>query len=102
MRKIISLIVVLGIGALLMFVAMNYHIVRANDGHHMIRKSTANLSSSYVDIREFTVSDWKQQSELAKNIANSDDETLLQEALQSGFSNTAENILRGALEGLKQ
>lgn len=102
MKKLIGLVLTLALGAGLMFMAMNYHVVRANDGHHFIPKAEAGLGQAYVDIREFTVADWKETSTLAQNIANSDDAVLQQEALKSGFVNTAGNVLRGAIEGLRQ
>ena len=44
-------------GAVLLFVAMHYHVVRGNDGVFLVTKISNNLSDVYVDTREFGLSD---------------------------------------------
>ncbi len=51
--------------ALLLFVGSRYHVVRANDGFHLIPRSSARLTEPYVDIRQFTIEDWDEHQGLA-------------------------------------
>jgi len=52
-------------GGVLLFGAMNYHLIRAPDGFHLIPKISPKLAAAYVDIRGFTVADWTQHTEIA-------------------------------------
>ena len=79
-------------GALFMFLALKYHLVRADDGLHMIPKAQATLSGAYVDIREFSLSDWQERPELALAINQAGKTELLTD---SGFE-----ALRGVANDL--
>lgn len=52
-------------GALLLFVAMHYHIVRSDEGFHLVPKVSNNLSNVYVDIRDFSLDDWRSRKIVA-------------------------------------
>ena len=53
------------LGAGLMYAAIMFHVVRANDGFHFVHKLEAGFTDIYVDIREFTVVDWNEHRSLA-------------------------------------
>ena len=55
----------IGVGAIVLFGASNYHIVRARDGLHCVPKQRAQLSQAYVDTRNFGPNDWATNSDLA-------------------------------------
>ena len=44
---------------------MNFHIVRANDGLHLVQKHHAKLTQSYVDVRQFSALDWSDNADLS-------------------------------------
>ena len=79
-------------GAILMFAGLKYAIVRAGDGHHVIGKSTATLGSAYVDIREYSASDWKDNISLATDIANSNNKALQEEVTRAAMNNSIESL----------
>lgn len=54
--------VVVGFG--LYHAAINYHVVYAKDGLHLINKTPPRLSETYVDVRDFSAGDWAQHPEL--------------------------------------
>ena len=53
------------VGSVAIFGAMHYHVVHSSDGFHMIARISPKLSSPYVDVRQFTASDWQKNHELA-------------------------------------
>jgi hypothetical protein len=55
-------------GVALCFGATNYHVVRAQDGFHLVHKQRARMAESYVDVRGFSVADWTNHSELAAEL----------------------------------
>lgn len=64
-------------GAALLHVATNYHIVRANDGMHLIAKQPARLSETYVDIRSFGVNEWANHAQLASALVQANQQQLV-------------------------
>jgi hypothetical protein len=63
--RILSFPMGVAVGAMLCFGATNYHVVRADDGFHLVHKQRAHLGEAYVDVREFGVGDWSSHTELA-------------------------------------
>lgn len=65
------------LGGVTVYTALHYHVVRANDGLHLIPKLRSTFAESYVDIRNFGVEDWNQHRELALAVAQAGHEDLL-------------------------
>ncbi len=90
MPRISSFLMGVVAGVMLCLVAMNYHVVRAQDGFHLIRKHPAKLSEAYVDVRGFGVSDWTSHSELAAALTAVNKQYLMTgaatSALESGLN----------------
>ena len=92
MNRFSSFLIGIFLGALLMFVGLKYAIVRAGDGFHVIGKSTARLSTVYIDIREYTAADWKDHISLATDIANSNNTALQEEVTRSAMDNSIDSL----------
>lgn len=92
MNKLSSFVIGVFLGGLLMFAGLKYSIVRAGDGHHIISKSTACLTTIYVDIREYTAVDWKDHIDLASDIANSGNRALQEEVTRSAMDNSIDSL----------
>ena len=60
------------IGGLTVFLSLHYHIVRAHDGLHPIPKVNPRFTETYVDIREFGMSQWQQHPGLIAAIVKSE------------------------------
>ena len=56
------------LGSSLVFTSLKYHLVRADDGLHFIPKQSPIFAKSFVDIRNFGPSDWRNQTDLAMAI----------------------------------
>ena len=83
------------VGALLLYLAMHYHIVRGNDGVFMVAKISNNLSDVYVDIRDFSLSDWKNHKPLAAAIMESNQSHLLEDASLNTFRTSVQGLVDG-------
>jgi hypothetical protein len=80
MRRLSTFIFGMVVGGLLIYVVLNYHVVRATDGFYMVPKVNAELAAAYVDIRQFGPRDWAQHPDLAMAIFRADREELLESA----------------------
>jgi hypothetical protein len=62
-------------GAALLYAILNFHLIHARDGVHMVPKVDAQLGGTYVDIREFGPREWLERPEIfmALRRANRDD-----------------------------
>jgi hypothetical protein len=80
----------IGLGALACLGAMNYHVVRAQDGFHLVQKQHARLGQAYVDTRQFGAADWVAHPELIASLRADNEQGLVNEAapgaLQSGLN----------------
>ena len=83
-------------GALLLFVAMHYHVVRGNNGVVLVPKISNNLSNVYTDVRDFELADWKQHKALAAAIMRSKQSDLLKDSAARNFGNS----MRGLVDNL--
>jgi len=95
MKKFMNFVFGVAVGAAVMFVALKFHVVRAEDGFHMVPKTLAKLNSIYVDIREFTIADWDGHRELALDLANSRKAYLLEDAAKNTLNNAVLDIFDG-------
>ena len=84
------------VGAVLMYVAMHYHIVRGNQGVFLVPKLNNNLSDVFTDTREFELDDWRRHKPLAAAIMQSDQSQLLEGSSLNSFRDS----IRGLVDGL--
>lgn len=84
-------------GATLFFFANHYHIVRSKDGIFAVPKISQNLQDTYVDIREFQLSDWQEHPMLAASLLRSDKKELLQDSSLTGFRKTVATFMNDFL-----
>ena len=77
-------------GALLCQGATNYHVVRAQDGFHVVQKVRAHLSEAYVDVRAFGVGEWSAHPELVAALTQQNKQHLMESAgansIQAGMN----------------
>ena len=83
------------VGAALLFVGLRYHVVRAQDGFHLIPKSSARINEPYVDIRSFTPADWEQHKALAMAIVQADKAHLMQASATEVIRQSFNDLLGG-------
>ena len=85
-------------GALLLFVAMHYHVVRGNNGVVLVPKISNNLTDIYTDVREFGLEDWKNHKPLAAAIMRSSESHLLEDSAYRSFADRVRDLADGLLE----
>lgn len=90
MPRLLSFPMGVATGAMLCYGATNYHLVRADDGFHLVHKQRATLAEAYVDVRQFGVGDWTNHADLAAAIVADNKQSIIEGAatksLQSGLS----------------
>jgi hypothetical protein len=80
MRRWLTFLLGVAVGALLIYAVLNYHIVHARDGLHLIPKADATLAATYVDIRRFGPADWAQHPDLAMALLQANRRDLMESA----------------------
>lgn len=98
MNRLGSFVCGMVVGAALLWGAMHYHVVRADDGVYLVPKLSNSLSSPYVDIRQFTLSDWQQHRTLAAALVQSNKSHLLSDSSLSQFRSSIGNLLEGLFD----
>ncbi|NOY42034.1 MAG: hypothetical protein GXP26_09375 [Planctomycetes bacterium] len=89
MRRLMTFFLGMVTGGALLYGSLNFHVIRANDGVHLVPKIEPKIAATYVDIRNFTFADWKQHTEIAAALVRAEKSDLLQntasDALQQGL-----------------
>ncbi len=83
----------IGVGVSLCLGLMNFHIVRARDGFHLVQKQHAKLGQVYVDATDFSENDWIDHSALSAAMTADDKEYLMKgtpaKSIQNGLNRFA-------------
>ena len=82
-------------GALLMYVAMHYHVVRGNQGVFLVPKLSNNLSDVFIDTRQFDLDEWRKHKPLAAAIMQSNQSHLLEGSSLNSFRETVRELVDG-------
>ncbi len=67
-------------GAALMFGSLKYHFLYTKDGLKAVPKLSATLSETFLDVREFSGSDWAEHKSVMAAVIQADESGLLQSA----------------------
>lgn len=67
-------------GAGLMFGSLTYHFLYTKDGLKAVPKLSATLSETFLDVREFTASDWAEHKTVMAAVIQADESELLETA----------------------
>lgn len=93
MSRIGVLLLGIVLGAAGMFTALKYHVVRADDGVHLIPKMSSDFTDVYVDIRPFTVTDWNEHRGLAVALVEAEKGYLLEDAAETSLRQSVDAVL---------
>ena len=66
MRKLIAALFCMMLGGGLVYLAFQYHLVRAPDEFVLVPKLGAGLSETYVDVRTWNTRDWQRHPALVR------------------------------------
>lgn len=75
------------VGGVLIYLALQNHLIRSKKGFHLIPKANATLAKSYVDIRDFTLADWKRNADVALALTNANQFELIEDAAGDALQN---------------
>jgi hypothetical protein len=92
-RRWLTFLLGVAVGALLIYAALNYHIVRARDGLHIIPKVDATLAGVYVDIRPFGPADWASHPDLALALLEANRRDLMEAAAGDALREGIDRLL---------
>ena len=95
MRRLMTFLTGMVVGAALLFGAQRYHVIRADDGFHCVRKIESKLAATYVDIRGFSVADWAEHTDVAAALVNADKRDLMENAAGNALRQGLDNLLDG-------
>ena len=73
------------IGALALHTTMNFHVVRTDQGTHLVRKTTPKMSGLYADIRQYDANDWRANPDLARAMIMANRRDLVGQSPQGGL-----------------
>ncbi|HVW39706.1 MAG TPA: hypothetical protein VHB99_20450 [Pirellulales bacterium] len=81
MSRLAFFVLGLVVGGGLVYGAERYHVLRTNQGFETVPKLSASFSDVYVDVREFTASDWAERQGLAADVLRAHKEYLIKDAV---------------------
>lgn len=87
MRRIMTFVTGMVFGGLLLWGALQYHLLHTKSGLRMIPKVNASLANTYVDIRGFTVADWARNTDLVLALTNANQQELMGDAAGDALQN---------------
>ncbi|MEX1041399.1 MAG: hypothetical protein WDZ51_12245 [Pirellulaceae bacterium] len=90
--RISAFVLGLLVGAAIVYGGLKYHFIRADDGIHVVPKSSAEFSDAYVDIRGWGVQQWNEHRGLAVAVAQAQKPEL--------FQNTASETMRKQIDAV--
>ena len=93
MSRIFAFLLGIAVGAFAHYAALNYHVVRAEDGFHVIPKISTGIAEAYVDIRQFELADWNEHKTLAAAIVRAEKSTLLKDAASASLQNSLHSVV---------
>ncbi|TFH47455.1 MAG: hypothetical protein E4H01_08335 [Lysobacterales bacterium] len=93
MRRLPSFLLGMATGAMLLYAAMHFHLVRAGDGLHFVAKDPPRLSEAYVDVRQFGVADWSNRPQLTAALIRADKRYLIQDSALGAIQESAREAL---------
>jgi hypothetical protein len=80
MRRVYTFGFGIGFGILACLGATHFHVVRAQDGFHLVNKEHVRLGQMYVDTRQFGPTDWAAHPELVASLRADNEQGLVNEA----------------------
>jgi hypothetical protein len=93
MRRLSTFIFGMVVGGLLIYLALNYHLIHAKDGIHLVPKTSATLAATYVDVRNFGPADWANHQGVAMAILKANRGELLESVTGETLLNGLDRIL---------
>ncbi|MCH2115335.1 MAG: hypothetical protein MK171_10555 [Pirellulales bacterium] len=93
MRRLTTFFLGMIAGAVLLCGTLNYHVIRAKEGLHLIPKTHSRLAATYLDIRNFTVIDLANHPEVVQALIRANKQELMESAAVDTLQNGIDRFL---------
>ena len=93
MSRLVCFLAGLVVGTAGFYVAHHYHLVRADEGFHLVPKVSSHLGEAYVDIRDFDLADWEDHKLLAAAIIQAGKPELLKDAANQSLLQSLDSVV---------
>jgi hypothetical protein len=97
-RKAISALFLIAVGAALTYYALGHHVVRTGKGHISVPKAQMGVAQTYVDIRGWERSEFEEHPELTAALLENGYEDLVPVASTERIKQWIEERAREVLE----
>ena len=94
MSRLACFLLGLAVGGAAVYGAERYHVLRTNQGFETVPKLSASFSDTYVDVREFTASDWAGHQGLAADVLRAHKEYLIKDAVVDQVRQKVDGLLQ--------
>ena len=85
MRRLPTFIFGMIAGGLLIYGSLNYHVINASSGLHLVPKVDSTLAETYVDVRGWGMADWMQHKNVAAALLAANRQDLMQSAAEDSI-----------------
>ncbi len=92
MRRLMTFFLGVLVGGGLLLAAQHYHLIRSDEGFHLVPKIESKLATTYIDIRKFTFTDWLQHSDVVTALGRADKQQLTQGAVDNSLRNATDRL----------
>lgn len=86
MSRLGALVTGVVVGGGLVYGSLNYHVLRTDEGLEMVPKAEATFSDTYLDVRNFGVSDWADHEQVAHAVLKAGKDHILKDAAAHSVS----------------
>lgn len=93
MRRWGTFVIGMAVGAVVLYVALGYHLIRASDGLHVIPKVNSGLADTYVDVTQFGPADWANHVDVALALAQAGRRDLIESAATGALDRGLDRLL---------
>ena len=93
MRRLSTFIFGMVVGGLLIYTALNYHLIHTQSGVHLVPKIESKLAATYVDVRNYGPVDWLEHEEIAMAIVRAERPDLLKSAGSNTLLNGIDDLM---------
>jgi hypothetical protein len=81
------------VGGGLIYGALTHHLLHTSSGWELVPKASTTFDDSYLDVRNFTLTDWAEHRELVAAIVAAKKEHILGESAEAGIEQGVMQLL---------
>jgi hypothetical protein len=93
MNRFSCLVVGAILGAGVVYGALTHHVLRTEAGFELIPKTEAGFQETYLDVRQFGVSNWADHQQVVQAVIKAGKEDLLKDSARSSLERGVDNLL---------